>query len=387
MRQRAVAVSTLLGLVVAAGCGDGPTGARSDAAQPAPSSAAISTDASPAPSSTEPGPSAPDTEATSSTTVAAPSFSNPTELEPFPFETVVDLGVSAGRLRQGNGALFAVWPGRDTVYRIDPRTAVVSGEVDLPGEPNPDVGTFLGSYAGDLWAMNGALDHLQRIDATTLTVEAEIAMPTPGPSGNYWIQAGEQPLVNGYGDDEVVHLVDPATNTVVATHQIPKADASHVAFDSIWVSNIERGTVTRIRLDAAEDRTVIDVGGTPGIIATTEDTVWVLDRRNASITPIDPATNRADDAIVLAPGASSGIVSGFAESPTGSIIVTVEANNGPQLAGIAVIDADTRSLCQAGLLPDGALPGGLQTIDDAVYMLLVSDDEQSSNLARLDLRC
>src|SRR5262245_54505959 len=89
-----------------------------------------------------------------------------------------------------------------------------------------------------------------------------------------------------------------------------------VGAGSVWISNIEAGTVSRV--DAASGRVgaTIAVGGKPAGVAATDTAVWVGNFATPVLTRIDPARNAVAARIDL-----GGLPLGPAVAPDGAVWV------------------------------------------------------------------
>lgn len=67
-----------------------------------------------------------------------------------------------------------------------------------------------------------------------------------------------------------------------------------VADDSIWVTSLFDGAVSRLDPDTAEVTETIDVGGTPRGVAVSDDAVWVTSEGDGTVTRIDRAGGVTD---------------------------------------------------------------------------------------------
>lgn len=164
----------------------------------------------------------------------------------------------------GGGAVWVVGP--DAVVRVDPATSAVTDTIEVPGARGiaaTDEAVWVGSTRGAT----------VRIDPATATVVAEI--PSAGAA------------VDGIGADQssawvasqgTLQAIDTATNTVV--REIPIAgEFPKVAVGStaVWVSpgDFDNGQLQRVDV-VTGDVTQIEVGGTLGSVAGTNEDAWVV---------------------------------------------------------------------------------------------------------------
>jgi YVTN family beta-propeller protein len=124
---------------------------------------------------------------------------------------------------------------------------------------------------------------------------------TPGPSSSSSSSPGVAAasdrvtrISQARADANLARLLD------VKVGKGPKAVA--VSEESVWVANEDDGTVSRI--DPATNQVrVIEVGKRPGLIAVGEGSVWVANRLSRSVSRIDPGTNTVKATIDLEGGA------------------------------------------------------------------------------------
>jgi streptogramin lyase len=154
--------------------------------------------------------------------------------------------------------------------------------------------------------------------AACLVVEvpppASVAATIPLDGANRMTSAAGSLWVNAGGPSgHVVARIDPATNAVLATIALPfpstiAGDIGY-GFGSIWESNLDTQTVTRI--DPGSDKVVATIPaqgtGTNGL-AFTDSNVWVANHNEpaavngANVAKIDPATNQVVATVPIGTG-------------------------------------------------------------------------------------
>jgi peptide/nickel transport system substrate-binding protein len=94
-------------------------------------------------------------------------------------------------------------------------------------------------------------------------------------------------------DADSVAVIDPGRPSLVADVAVGDSPA-HVApgFGSLWVTNVDSGTVSRIDLATRALRQTIPVGDGPDAIATGAGGVWVVNAVGGTVSWISPATNQ-----------------------------------------------------------------------------------------------
>jgi YVTN family beta-propeller protein len=107
---------------------------------------------------------------------------------------------------------------------------------------------------------------------------------------------------------------------------------------SVWVTNRDDGTVSRID-PVTNESTTIKVGSAPYLIAVGEGSVWAVNRLSRSVSRIDPGTDRVVATIDLSgPGFPSSIVVG-----EGGVWVAVTAGFDPSIDPPAIHRIDPRT--------------------------------------------
>jgi YVTN family beta-propeller protein len=149
-------------------------------------------------------------------------------------------------------------------------TGTVTGSVAIPGGP-----VDVAMLAGSAWVAVPGTDSVVRVDDQATQVEATIGVGK-GPR-RLAVSAGKLWVVNDA--DGTVSVIDPATNTP-----------------------------TSIPVDPESASSVL-----PGIVATSDGTVWALDSHRASLVAIDAATEtriREVDVLVQSSAAAVAVIDG-----------------------------------------------------------------------------
>lgn len=92
------------------------------------------------------------------------------------------------------------------------------------------------------------------------------------------------------GTTGLLSTIDLATNTVVATSEIPPSSRAYYAFGSVWLANTG-STVARFDPVSGTVTATIELGGRAAWLDATDDAVWVGNRVGGQLVRIDPATN------------------------------------------------------------------------------------------------
>jgi virginiamycin B lyase len=135
----------------------------------------------------------------------------------------------------------AVWITSGTANRL---TAVdaTTGEVIavIPVGPKP---RFLTAGAGSIWTLNQGDGSVTRIDARTRRATSTIAVGIPGSGGDIAWGAGS---IWATVLDVPLTAIDAKTNKVVRQWIGPGGDSLRFGHDSIWLTSLKQGTLSRI---------------------------------------------------------------------------------------------------------------------------------------------
>jgi DNA-binding beta-propeller fold protein YncE len=185
------------------------------------------------------------------------------------------------------GSLWIPSCGSHTLVRANQKTGAI--QATIPVSPADSEGG-IAAGAGSVWLVTSASSELDRVDASTNTVSAKIALP----KGSFNpIFAGGSIWVASNAGNSLVH-VDPATNKVVGETPIgPKPRFLTEGGGSVWVLNQGDGTISRVDAGTGKLLATIPAGipGLGGEIAYGGGSVWAT-VFGYPITRIDPAQNR-----------------------------------------------------------------------------------------------
>jgi len=124
---------------------------------------------------------------------------------------------------------------------VDATTGAIVGHVRVGPHPR-----FLTAGAGAVWTLNQAEGSLSRIDAGGRQPVTTLPLHIPGSGGDItyadgevWVTMMETPLT----------VVDTARTRILCQWKGEGGDAVGVGHGSIWLTNLNRGTVTRIALN------------------------------------------------------------------------------------------------------------------------------------------
>jgi DNA-binding beta-propeller fold protein YncE len=147
-------------------------------------------------------------------------------------------GVDGISLAAADGFLWATVPDNDSVVQIGLDGQVIRS-ITVGREPR-----FIAAGEGAVWSLGQGDGDVTRIDPKTGRVIAKIDLYVPGQGGcidagggSVWVTMPGTP----------VSRIDPATNTVAERFEGAGGDCISFSDESVWLSNLELGTVWRIR--------------------------------------------------------------------------------------------------------------------------------------------
>jgi streptogramin lyase len=199
---------------------------------------------------------------------------------------IVDMQRPCSGLADGFGSIWVPSCAAHSLARIDPTTGKTIA--DIAADPaNSEGGITVG--AGSVWIVTKP-SALVRIDPKTNTVSATIQLP----SGSDNPAFGDSFVwVSSFEHDQLLK-VDPSSNTIVATIPVgPKPRFLTVGAGSVWTLNQGDGTISRVDIKTGKVLATIPCGipGGGGEITFGSGSVWatVFD---FPLTQIDPKTNK-----------------------------------------------------------------------------------------------
>ena len=195
--------------------------------------------------------------------------------------------------------------------------------------------------------------------AAPVTAASGVTPPTPeGVSAAVGTPGFPGPVGAGFGSvwvaghrNGALHRIDPRTNEVVATVEVPDTLCGELAFGGgvVWAANCGQGGVSWIyRIDPRSNRVTGRQPGTAPLVA--EGSLWVVDDEAGAVVRTDPRTGREQARIrrLGIDGDQPFYLTGAGE---GSVWVYSEAG------AVARIDPETNRVTAVVPLP-GARPGG-----------------------------
>lgn len=138
--------------------------------------------------------------------------------------------------------------------------------------------------------------------------------------------------------------IDPATNKVVATINLPGEACSGLvsAFGSIWVPLCgKQPSMARVDIDKNQIVKILPIGpaGPEGGVAASADSIWIVTDAKGILSRIDPRTNSERQKVSIPPGSYNPICSDGMIWITGfdsNLLIAVDASTGKRVASIPV---------------------------------------------------
>jgi YVTN family beta-propeller protein len=204
----------------------------------------------------------------------------------------------------GYGRVWAADISGNQVFVIDPtRAKVVGAPITVPEGP-----VSLAAGDGGIWVASLLAGTVSLIDPHTRQVTASAALPdgavrlVVGPGG-IWVS----------GQTDTLTLVNPRPVGVSLQWRAVRVGRGPlgvgVGAGSVWVANVQSGTVSRVDPGSVRVAATIPVGGTgatapasPEIVAVWQDRVWVADEQQGVVVALDPATGHQVGGPVQLPG-------------------------------------------------------------------------------------
>jgi len=212
---------------------------------------------------------------------AAPSRDTPVNIEAAG-ATRIDLTGAPDWVALAAGSAWVAVDGG--VRRVDATTGEVDGLVLVPGV------ICLGFDIGfdSLWAGSCDRHLLARIDPATGSLDTPfIDLPVVGFQEEGSIGVGDSGVWLVSSGHELLHL-DPVINQVDGRWPLPAgAAAVRAGLGSVWVTVSDAGRL--LKIDPADPRTsqTITVGGGPRFLAIGQDSVWVMNQADGTVSRVD----------------------------------------------------------------------------------------------------
>jgi serine/threonine-protein kinase len=178
----------------------------------------------------------------------------------------------------GFGSVWVTNDKADTVTRLD-RSGKVIAQI-----PTGDVPHGLTAGTDSIWVV-GDTGSVTRIDPGTNRSVATVQVPT-GSAFQVAEEAGFVWVTNGI---TAVVQIDPSDNRVVRTIPTPGGSFDVTGgFGSVWVTNANGNTLSRVDVAKHEVVDVVDVGVSPRYVAVGPEGLWVANGDSASVSLVHP---------------------------------------------------------------------------------------------------
>jgi DNA-binding beta-propeller fold protein YncE len=233
------------------------------------------------------------------------------------------LGKGISGVTVGSGSVWVSSPARGEVLRVDPATEAVTARIPVGGRPgaivvgggrvwvadddgagvtaiNPRGGRIykrripplaaplrLAVGAGAVWVSSASTGAVRRIDLTTATAGAPIAVGR-GPAG---VTVGGGLVWVANSRSEAVTRVDPSIRAILGDPISVGARPGGIdaGTSTVWVANSGDDSISRIEIESgATIGDPISVGPDPGAVAVGGEAVWVANNGDGTVTRIDP---------------------------------------------------------------------------------------------------
>ena len=198
---------------------------------------------------------------------------------------IADVKRPCSGLAWGFGSVWVPSCGDHTLIRLDPATAKPAATI-AADPANSEGGITVG--VGAVWLITKP-SRLVRIDPATNTIKATLDLPAGAANLAF---GGNALWITSFEDAHLLR-VDPAKMTVTATIPVgPKPRFLTIGDGSVWTLNQGDGTVSRVDMQSLTVRATIACGipGEGGEIAFGEGFVWAT-LFGVPLTQIDPGTN------------------------------------------------------------------------------------------------
>jgi virginiamycin B lyase len=198
---------------------------------------------------------------------------------------IVDIQRPCSGLTEGFGSIWSPSCGKKMLTRIDPDTGKITAEI--PADPANSEGGITNG-AGSIWMVVKPAT-LIRVDPKTNTIVSTLDLPSGSANpafgdGAIWISVFEH--------DQLLK-VNPKTNTIVATIPIgPKPRFLTVGAGSVWTLHQGDGSISRVDMKSGKVVATIQAGlsGPGGDMSFGEGYLWAA-LFDFPLTQIDPKTN------------------------------------------------------------------------------------------------
>jgi YVTN family beta-propeller protein len=201
-----------------------------------------------------------------------------------------------------DGSVWAVSPGGNVVYRINPATASLVQTIPVRGGPSA-----ITASGSDIWVANTLDGTIARISAATNQVVQTITVGTE-PTG---ITAGGGAIWVADAAAGTVSALSRVSGKLIARVSLASAPFG-VAYGagSVWVTSPGTDSVTRIDPRSPQPGQQILVGAGPTAVTVGLGSIWVANSLDSTVTRVNPATDAVTATIPVGEGPDALAVTG-----------------------------------------------------------------------------
>jgi len=143
---------------------------------------------------------------------------------------------------------------------------------------------------GSVWAPSCGDHALLRIDPATGKILAKIAADPANSEGGITVGAGSVWLVT---KPSALVRIDPQTNTVAATIQLPSGSENPLFSDGfVWVSSFEHNQLLKVDPASGTIVSTIPVGRKPRFLTAGAGSIWTLNQGDGTISRVEEQSGK-----------------------------------------------------------------------------------------------
>ena len=171
---------------------------------------------------------------------------------------------------------------KNTVHRLDVTTNKVAAVIPVGARPCSGLAAGFGS----VWVPNCIDKTVSRVDIKTNKVVATIAASPSASEGG--IAASPEAVWLVTDAKGVLSKIDPATNTVTGTVEVPSASAGVTYGEGlVWVTTPAKNMLTGVDPKTSKVVYSIEVGPGPRFVTTGAGSVWTLNQGDGTVSRVD----------------------------------------------------------------------------------------------------
>lgn len=184
----------------------------------------------------------------------------------------------------------AVWVSNgptSTVHRLDIKTNMIAANVTVGKKPCSGLAAGFGS----VWVPNCGDKTMSRIDIKTNTVTATVPVGPADSEGG--VTASDDAVWMITDPAGKLAKIDPGTNAVVATVDVPAGSASVIFGDgALWVTTPKTNRLTRVDAKTGKVTDSIETGPGPRFATFGAGSVWTLNQGDGTVSRVDAKTRK-----------------------------------------------------------------------------------------------